>query len=168
MFPVFIVPFLCVLFYQEVRYKMISPLFFVLLLGYFVWNSLAEIVLEDYILNTSINLCFCLLLYAVLRMLLNAKSAVCQYVGTSFLSAWHVLFSFMLCFAFPPLTFLVYFGVNTLLVYGIHFIYQIQSKTKPVRGIHIAVLILWCSTVVFGGHQSLYDDAWVTDLLSLT
>lgn len=168
MFPAFIVPFLCVLLYQDVKHKLISSWLFILLFGYFVWNSLTDTVLEEYTLNTSINLCFYLLLNFSLRLLLKAQYAVWHQIAVSFLRLWHVNFYFILCFAFPPLTFLLYFCVNMLLVYAIQVIYPPRGATKPVLGIHVAILLLWSSIVVFGAEQALYDDAWVADLLRYT
>lgn len=167
-FPAFIVPFLCVLLYQDIKHKLISSWLLILLLGYFVWNSLTDTVLEEYTLNTSINLCFCLLLYFLLRLLLKAKYAIGYHIGVSFLRLWHLYFYIILCFAFPPLTFLVYFCVNMLMAYFISVIYPRQGTTKAMLGVNLAILLLWSSIVVFGAEQALYDDAWVADLLRYT
>lgn len=162
---VLIIPVLIFITYQDFKERAVSVWLFPVLGSLFLVKNLSEILYSQYILNVFINIGFCLIQYAILTLYFSFKNKTITNIADTLLGWGDIVFVLILCFAFPPLMFFIYYMLSLVIATLIGFYFKLQNKTVPLAGIQALVLTLWIIIISFIFHLSLNNDDWLIELL---
>lgn len=162
---VLVIPVLIFITYQDFRERAVSVWLFPALGSLFLIKNLSEILYSQYILNVFINIGFCLIQYGILTLYFSFKKKSIINLADNLLGWGDIVFVLVLCFAFPPLMFFIYYMLSLVIATLIGFYFKLQNKTVPLAGIQALVLTLWIIIISFIFHLSLNNDDWLIDIL---
>lgn len=162
---VLVIPVLIFITYQDFRERAVSVWLFPVLGSLFLVKNLTVIDYSQYLFNTLINIGFCLIQYAILTLYFSFKNKTIINIADTVLGWGDIVFVLVLCFAFPPLMFFIYYMLSLVIATLIGFYFKLQNKTVPLAGIQALVLTLWIIIISFIFHLSLNNDDWLIDIL---
>ena len=160
-----IIIILVLIAYQDYQERAVSFWVFPVLAGLFITYHFMDISMPEYLFNTGINLSFCVIQYLVLTLYFSFRHKQVIHIADKFLGWGDIVMALVLCLAFPPLVFFLFFFVSLLVatILGIYLHYH--HKTIPLAGIQAIVLIIWIMMVRFIIGFSINDDSWIIDFL---
>jgi hypothetical protein len=120
---------LAVILFQDFKQREISWFLIPLLFIAFIIKALFIITLTDLIKNTFVNIGFICIQLLVLTIYMSVKNKKITNIVNSHLGLGDVLFFFVICVAFSPVSFIVFYLVSLLFTLLGSMIYRVNSKT---------------------------------------
>jgi hypothetical protein len=155
---------------QDFSERMISwytiPLLFIL----FTCNALQAVPLKEAWTNFIANLAFVLIQLAALTAYFSIKSRKPVNIINTLLGIGDVLLLIVLCTAFSPLNYLLFYLLSLAITIAGYIIYKIlkgRSGTIPLAGAVALVLLLCLLYSTITGRGSFYDDALALNVLKI-
>ena len=149
---------LAVIVYQDFVSREVSAWCFLLLAIGFVYHHISCSGLEQFALNSMVNVGFCVVQFLLLTIYFSIKNSQLVNITDNMLGLGDMVMLLVLCFVFTPLLFLVFFLISMMIAVFTGLYFQRKKQTIPLAGIQSVVLMVWIIIVNFIFSRSLYDD----------
>ena len=167
---IFLLIALAVIVFQDFKYRAISwyliPLAFLTLLA----KGLATTTTIIFFENSFFNAVFILLQLILISVYISIKNKKRTNIVNSYLGIGDILFFAVLCVAFSPANFIVFFIVSLVLTLIGFIVYKIIFKSAkaeiPLAGAMAVLFILLIVTGKFTAGFNLYNDDHVLNMLT--
>ena len=161
---------LIVVAFQDFRERMISWYLVPLLFALFAWNALFNTSFRDVATGFLVNLAFTAFQLLILTIYFSIKSRKPVNIINSWLGIGDVLLLAVLCVAFSPINYLIFYIASLLITIAGFIIYKVlfkgRSATIPLAGAMALVMIACLVYQLFAAPSAFHNDASALNLLS--